>query len=206
MLLLPFSSYFDWRHAILFLVLCRSLLFSTHHGQKLLKISCLLLQSIGGALFLLWLARALCLASAAVGLRRRPLSTKGSETRLSSSSGTWNIHRCTCFMCTITNVSFWFLTLLLPHLLSHLDAHVRAADLWLGGGTSWGLRCWAPFGPGFRRCLCDGGVCQRDVYDWRVCGGEFSGWRWGGWGAFSGFHIDLCDRAKRNIWLILSGE
>lgn len=59
--------------------------------QKLLKSSCLLLQSIGGALFLLRVARTFCLASAAVGLRRRPLSSKGSEIRLSSSSGTWKL-------------------------------------------------------------------------------------------------------------------
>lgn len=65
-----------------------SVLSFKHDGQKLLKISCLLLQSMAGALFLLRPARAFCFASAAVGLRRRPLSMRGSETRLSSSSGT----------------------------------------------------------------------------------------------------------------------
>lgn len=58
-------------------------------NHKLLNICCFLLHSIGGALFLLRPARSFCLASAAVGLRRRPLSRKGSEIRLSSSSGTW---------------------------------------------------------------------------------------------------------------------
>lgn len=67
-------------------------------GQKLLKTSCFLLQSIWGALFLLRLARTFCLASAAVGLRRRPLSMKGSEIRLSSSSGTCNTHKQTHFV------------------------------------------------------------------------------------------------------------
>lgn len=96
---------------------------------------------------------------------------------------------------------FQTVTLLHPHLLSHLDAHVRAADLRLGGGTCWRLRCWAPVGPGFRRFFCDWGVCQRDVYGWWICGGEFSGWRWGGGVAFSGWciRIDLCDRANRNM-------
>lgn len=76
------------------LLLCFFLLCS----QKLLKISCFLLQSIGGALFLLRLARAFCLASAAVGLRRRPTSTNGSETRLSSSSGTYSTHKHVLFI------------------------------------------------------------------------------------------------------------
>ncbi|TNN69436.1 hypothetical protein EYF80_020270 [Liparis tanakae] len=56
--------------------------------RKLPKTSCFLLQSIAGALLLLRVARAFCLASAAVRLRRRPASTNGSETRLSSSSWT----------------------------------------------------------------------------------------------------------------------
>lgn len=95
--------------------------FSLRYIQKLLKISCLLLQSIGGALFLLRLASNFCLVSAAVGLRRRPFSMKGSETRLSSSSGTWNVHELSGFS-RIFKISDWFLTL--AHLLPHLDAHV----------------------------------------------------------------------------------
>ncbi len=119
-------------------------------------------------------------------------------------------HKRTCFRHTLTNDSFsvLFLTLFLSHLLSHLDAHVRAADFWLGGGTSWGLRCWAPIVPGFWRRVCDWGVCQCDVYNWWICGWEVSGRRGGGWGAICGWfiHIDLCERGKRNKWDIWPGE
>ncbi len=183
--------------------------FSLHPlGQKLLKISCLLLHSMGGGLFLLRPVRAFCLASAAVGLRRRPPSRKGSETRLSSSSGTYNRTDVQVLRSHLVFRLISFLRVFLPHLLSHLDAHVRATDLWLGGGTSWGLRCWAPAGSTFWRHLCDWGVCKCDINDRWICGGEFSGRRRGGWGAFCGWflHIDLCERENRNTWDILSGE
>lgn len=83
--------------------------------QKLLKISCFLLQSIGGALFLVRPARAFCLASAAVGLRRRLQST-ASQIILSSSSGTYNTQTvnmytpiisslCSCFVLSSYNLS-----------------------------------------------------------------------------------------------------
>lgn len=68
-------------------------------AQKLLKTSCFLHQSIGGAFFLLRLLMIFCLASAAVGLRRRPVSTKGSEIRRSSSSGIYNTHKHTGLIC-----------------------------------------------------------------------------------------------------------
>lgn len=51
--------------------------------QKLLKICCFLLQSIGGALLLPRLAWTFCLASAAVRLRCKPLSQNGSTGRCS---------------------------------------------------------------------------------------------------------------------------
>lgn len=119
---------------------------------------------MGGALFLLRLARNLCRASAAVGLRRRPLSMKGSEMRLSSSSGTWNTD-CRFFM-----DGGWVLPRSHdPQLLSHRNAHVWAANLRLGGRTSGGLRCRAPIWSGPWQSCSHAGVCHRDAYGRWIC-------------------------------------
>lgn len=87
------------------------------------------------------------------------------------------------------------------HLPPHLDAHVRAADLWLGGGTPRGLGCRAPVSAGFWRRLCGRGVCQRDVYDRWICGGGSGGRRRSGRAAFCGrfIRVDLCEKINRTL-------
>lgn len=57
-------------------------------AQKLLKSSYFLFQAIGGALLLPFFARTFCLASAAVGLRCRPLAHSGSKSFITGTSCT----------------------------------------------------------------------------------------------------------------------
>lgn len=62
-------------------------------AQKLQKISYFLFQAIGGALLLAFFELTFCLASAAVGLRQRPLFHSGSKSFTSCVAGAL-LHSC----------------------------------------------------------------------------------------------------------------